>query len=263
MPEIYLNELSQVKFFDILKPLLVGKKNGILVIKGKDNGEVYLENGNIVHAKTDQSLGEDAFITIMGWRTGRCTFEPDIFPQERTIPIPSEQLLLNWSYRKQEWEKIRKIIPSPHAIFRLSLQNQSEDKNIRSDQWKVLALTNGVRTVSEITNTLAWDEFKTSKVIYQLVQAGLLEKSEDRKPAGRKWVGEDFFPLVEFELKKVMGPVAQFLIDDKLDELGEARDSFPRDQAASFIEVLAGEIHHDQKRKEFVRALEKFLPSEK
>ena len=263
MPEIFLNELSQVKFFDILKPLLVGKKNGILVIKGKNNGEVYLENGNIVHAKTDQASGEDAFITIMGWRMGRCTFEPDVFPEERTIPIPSEQLLLNWSYRKQEWEKIRKVIPSPNTIFRLSLQNQSGDKNIKSDQWKVLALTNGVKTVSEIASTLAWDEFKTSKVVYQLFQAGLVERAEEQKPVGRKWIGGDFFPMVDLELKKVMGPVAPFIIEDKLEEFGEVKDSFPRDQAGSFIESLGEEIPNDQKKKEFLRAIEKFLPVEK
>lgn len=259
MPEIFLNELSHVKFFDILKPLLVGKKNGILVIKGKYNGEVYLENGNIVHAKTDQTSGEDAFIAIMGWRVGRCTFEPDVFAQERTIPIPSEQLLLNWSYRKQEWEKIRKAIPSLNSIFRLSLQTQSGEKNIKPDQWKVLALTNGTRTVSDIGMTLAWDEFKTSKVVYQLLQAGLLERAEDQKPAGKKWVGEGFFPMVELELKRVMGPVAPFIIEDKLDEFGENKDSFPRDQAASFIQSLGDEISNEQKKREFLKAVEKFL----
>ena len=52
MPEIFLGDLSQVKLFDILKPLLMGKKTGKLSFKGKENGEMYLEIGNIVHAKT-------------------------------------------------------------------------------------------------------------------------------------------------------------------------------------------------------------------
>jgi len=262
MAEMFLNELAQVKLFDILKPLLVGKKNGLISIKGKNSGELYLENGDIVHAKTNQSSGEDAFITIMGWREGRCTFEPDVFPKERTIPFPSEQLLLNWSYRKQEWEKIRKVIPSLKTIFHLSVQSSSGDKNIKADQWNVLALTNGVRTVSETANALGWDEFRTLKTIYQLVQAGLLEKGEGQRPSGRKNVGADFFPTIEKELKTVMGPVAPFIIEDKLVELGEIREFFPEEEARHFIESLSQEIHHETKRKGFLKAMEAFLSHE-
>lgn len=142
----------------------------------------------------------------MAWRAGKCAFEADAIPPERTIPISTEQLLLNWSYRKQEWEKIRKAIPSSNAIFRLSPQTSSEDMNIKADQWKVLALTNGARTVAEIAETLKWDDLRTSRVIYQMVQSGLLEKGEETKPLGKKLVGEEFFRTIENELKRAMGP---------------------------------------------------------
>ena len=64
--------------------------------------------------------------------------------------------------------------------------------NIKADQWKVLALTNGVRTVAEIAGTLKWDEFRTSRIIYQLVQSGLLEKGEEPKFPVKKLVKETF-----------------------------------------------------------------------
>ncbi len=137
------------------------------------------------------------------------------FPPERTIPISTEQLLLNWSYRKQEWEKIRKVIPSSNAIFRLSPQTNSEDMNIKADQWKVLALTNGMRTVAEIAETLKWDEFRTYGSFIRLVQSGLLEKGEEAKPLGKKVVDEEFFRTMENELKRAMGPVAPLIIEDK------------------------------------------------
>ena len=50
MPEIFLGDLSQVKLFDIFKPLLMGKKTGKLCVRGKENGEIYIEMGIIVHA---------------------------------------------------------------------------------------------------------------------------------------------------------------------------------------------------------------------
>ena len=263
MPEIFLGDLSQVKLFDILKPLLMGKKTGKLSFKGKESGEMYLEIGNIVHAKTPNSFGEYGFFTIMGWKMGRITFEPDEFPPERSIPIPSEQLLLNWSSKKMEWERIREIIPSNNAIFRLSLQRDGENKHISADQWNVLALSNGVRNVSEVARALNLDEFKVIKAIYLLVQAGLMEQVGEQKPIKKKLVRENFFSVIENELRKVMGAVSPFVVDDKLVEFGENKDSFPQDKLLSFVEALGEEIPQDNKRKEFKRAVLEFFSIEK
>ena len=263
MAEIFLSDLSQVRLFDVLKPLLIGKKTGILSIKGKDNGEIFIEMGSIVHARAGHVLGEEAFSLIMGWRNGKCAFEPEVTPSERTIPISTEQLLLNWSYRKQEWEKVRKVVQSPGAIFRLSPKPDSEDMNIKAEQWKVLALTNGVRTVAEIAATLKWDEIRTSRIIYQLVQSGLLEKGEEPKFPVKKLVKEDFFLAIENELKRAMGPVAPFIIEDKLGEFELGKEHFPRDRAGFFIEALSEEIPQEVKRKEFLRVMEDFLIREK
>jgi hypothetical protein len=263
MPEIFLGDLSQVKLFDILKPLLMGKKTGKLSFKGKENGEMFLEIGNIVHVKTPNSSGEYGFFTIMGWKVGRITFEPDELPPERTIPIPSEQLLLNWSSKKMEWERIREIIPSNNAIFRLSLQRDGENKHISADQWNVLALSNGVRNVSEVARALNLDEFKVIKAIYLLVQAGLMEQVGEQKPIKKKLVRENFFSVIENELRKVMGAVSPFVVDDKLVEFGENKDSFPQDKLLSFVEALGEEIPQDNKRKEFKRAVLEFFSIEK
>ena len=121
----------------------------------------------------------------MEWRVGKSSFRPDMVSKEKTIPISAEQLLLKWSYRKQEWGKIREVVPSPRAVFRLLVQKNPVEKSIRADQWNVIALANGSRTVSEIAETTGWDEFKTSKTIYELVEAGLFEKRGDKRPSGR------------------------------------------------------------------------------
>jgi len=263
MPEIFLGDLAQVKLFDLLKPLFSGKKTGKITFKGKEGGELYLELGNITHAKTNSGAGEVAFFTLMGLKVGKASFEPDEVPPERTISISTEQLLLNWSYRKQEWDKIKEAIPSSNTIFRLSVQKNPENKNINADQWNVLALCNGTKTVSEIVEALNWDEFKTSKTILQLVQLGLLVRVEGQRPIEKKLVGENFFLKVENELKKAVGPVASVIVDDKLNEFGSAAVSFAQDQALPFIEALGEEIPRDMQRKEFIRAMVEFLSSGK
>jgi hypothetical protein len=262
MREIFIGELSRLKLFDILKTLLVEKKTGVLTIQGKQTGEICLEGGNIVHSKTPHCTGEEAFLTITGWRIGKASFKLDVPSKEKTITIPAEQLLLKWSYRKQEWDKIREVVPTPNVIFRLSLKRNSEERSIRPDEWNVLALSNGMKPVSEIGETLGWTEFKTCRTICQLVQAGLLEKAEERRLTKQKRVGENFFPRLEHELKRAMGPVAPFIIDDKLAEFAETRDFFPQAEAEFFVDALGEEIPSDPKRKEFLKAMMAFLSSQ-
>jgi hypothetical protein len=263
MPEINLGDLAQIKLFDILKPLFSGKKTGKVTVKGKEGGELYLDLGIITHAKSSSAVGEYAFFFLMGLKAGKALFEPDEVPSEKTISISTEQLLLNWSYRKQEWDKLKEVIPSTSAVFRLSLQKSPENKNINVDQWNVLALCNGTKTISEIAESLSWDEFKTSKIIFQLVQLGLLEKAEDQKPVKKKPVSENFLPMVETELKRVIGPLAPLIINDKLSDLGETKDSLGQDQALSFLEKLGEEISNDSKKKEFLRIMTDFFSTEK
>lgn len=263
MPEVVLGDLAQIRLFEVLKPLLIAKKTGRMIFRGKETGEIFLEMGNIVHAKTPRHVGEYAFFTIMEWKAGRVVFEAEVSPKERTISPPTEQLLLNWSYRKQEWEKIREIIPSHSATYRISLQKGGEDRNLTADQWNVLALSTGTHTVAEMMRLLDWDEFKVLKTICHLVQAGLLERADIQRVSKRKPVPENFFQVLDVELKRVMGPVAPFIIDDKLTEFRETRESFPLDRAIPFIEALSEEIPHAQKRKEFLKAAGNLVSPEK
>lgn len=263
MPETVLGDLTQVKLFDILTPLLNGKKTGKIMFEGKEGGELYLELGNIIHAKTNQAIGEYAFFTLMGLNTGKALFEPDEVSSERSIPISTEQLLQNWSSQKQEWDKIREVISSPHVVFRLSVQKSPENKNINADQWNVLALCNGSKTVSEIAEALNWDGFRASKTIVQLAQLGMLERAGEHKPAKKRPVSDNFFPTVEAELRRVIGPMAPLIINDKLSDLGETKDSLGQDQASSFIERLSEEVTPDSKRKEFLRVVMDFLYTQK
>ncbi len=263
MPETFLGDLTQVRLIDILKPLFGEKKTGKIIFRGKEAGELYMERGDLTHAKTRHAVGEYAFFTLMGFSDGKVLFEPDQTSSERTISTPTEQLMLNWSSQKQEWDKIKELIPSPNAVFRLSLQKGTENKNINADQWNILALCNGTKTVSEIAEALNWDGFRASKTILQLVQLGLLEKAGEHKPTEKKLVSESFLMTVEAELRKTIGPMAPIIIDDKLSDLGATRDSLAQEDALSFVEKLSEDIPRDSKRKEFLRVIMDFLNTEK
>jgi hypothetical protein len=243
MPEIQVGDLSLADLLDILRPLLVEKRNGRVIFQGTETGEIYIEGGNMVHAITPQYEGEKAFFSIMEWKEGKVFFEPHASPEKRTISTPSAQLLMYWW--KKESDKIRQLIPSMNAVT--------------SDQWNVLALCNGIRTVAEVAKALNWNESRALRTFYQLVRAGALQRGEAPKGTKKKLVGELFFIKIEQELSKIMGPIAPIILEDKLSEIGGTRESFPQDQALSFIESLSEEIPQDQKKRDFVSAVMEFL----
>jgi hypothetical protein len=120
-------------------------------------------------------------------------------------------------------------------------------------------LANGTRTVLEIAAQLEWDEFKTSKIICQLLEEGLLERRGEGGTPSRKRVDNGFFQVIEGELKNIMGPVATFLIDDKLTEFGETKEAFPKDRVLSFVDMLSEEIPNEKKKKEFRKTMMEFF----
>jgi hypothetical protein len=92
----------------------------------------------------------------------------------------------------------------------------------------------------------------------QFMQAALLAVAKRKSPP-RKHAEGDLVSVTEHELKRVMGPVATVIVDEKLAELGESRDCFPEDRIESFVLALREEITDLSKRARFSRAMAEYL----
>jgi hypothetical protein len=92
----------------------------------------------------------------------------------------------------------------------------------------------------------------------QFMQAALRTVAK-RKPPSRKRAERDLVSVTEHELKRVMGPVATIIVDEKLAELGESRDCFPEDRIEPFVLALREEITDLSKRARFSRAMAEYL----
>ena len=72
---------------------------------------------------------------------------------------------------------------------------------------------------------------------------------ETRKSS--KYVKKEFFDIMEEEFTKRIGPMAKFIIDDYIDEMGENRDSFPPSQVNELITKISTEIDKRTERGKF------------
>ena len=92
----------------------------------------------------------------------------------------------------------------------------------------------------------------------QFMQAARLAVAT-REPPPKKHAERNLVSVIEHELKRVMGPVATVIMDDKLAELGESRDCFPEDRIEPFVRALGDEITDLPKRARFSRAMAEYL----
>ena len=202
---------------------------------------------------------------MMEWDAGRVSFDWEVTTDERTVSISTEQLLESWTKWELEWAKIKEVITTPNVAFRIAVMNNTEERNIQGEQWKVLAMCNGVTGVQQIAESLGWDMFKTSKTVYQMVQSGLLERTSERAeqqpqaPAQKQYVNGNFFPTLESELRKVMGPIAPIVIEDAIAGFGVSKDSLPLDEIEKFVAAVSQEITENTKRVGFTKAMTEFI----
>jgi predicted transcriptional regulator len=89
------------------------------------------------------------------------------------------------------------------------------------------------------------------EIIAKLIQNGLVEK-EDQKIT---MLDKDFFEYLVAQLSLAVGPIAQVLIEDEVENLGYELSRFPGHRVTELIEMLAREIRREEKKNVFLKVM--------
>jgi len=255
MAEALRGDLNQLSLPNIIQLLKSGGQTGKLDLSdGTNNGEIFLQQGNIVHAVAGVQIGEEAFYTLLSWLHGDFNFVSDIEAPDQTITTGTELLLIEGKKRIEMWTHIKNVIPSMQAIFNLS-QGTTGAINLDPDEWKVLAQVNGVRTIIDIADSLGWEEFEAANVLAGLVKTGLLEIVEESKSLPVTAIDNEFFDRLNDEFIEVIGPMGPVIVDEKISTLNETRESFPRNKVADLVEQISTEIEDEEQRMNFQKIM--------
>jgi len=95
--------LNVTPFADLIQLLGSTRKTGVLGFRDKDRaGAIYLEDGEAVHAWTDDLKGEDAFFEMAGWRTAKFAFRSIKRQEPKTLKTATMTLLVEAMRRLEE-----------------------------------------------------------------------------------------------------------------------------------------------------------------
>ena len=173
----FQGSLKELPLADIVQLVAVSGKTGMFSLtRAAERGVVYIQNGQITHAKIGETEGEDAIYALALWNAGDFQFSPGVESDARTITRSNTNLLMEAARRSDEWKILSKKIPTTDSVPRLMTRDgMSEPVTLTPQEWLVVTKTDGLRSIEEIARTTRLSAFDVAKTLYGLVTAELVE----------------------------------------------------------------------------------------
>jgi hypothetical protein len=120
----------------------------------------------------------DAVCDLLRWPEGEFTFFVDQVDSDNLpVSVSVEDLVAEGQRRLAAWPALTALIPSPATTLSLSVAPTS-DPTCSREEWALLALVDGRRTVSAIVSLLGAGEYAVVRALAALVERGLLVTSD-------------------------------------------------------------------------------------
>lgn len=151
----------------------------------KELGMLLISAGQVTQPDIVGSIRSDILDTVYGlftWTDGLFHFEPNQLPSDDaiTVSINLENIILEGSRRVKEWERLQDELPDLGVALRFTDRPQAQLRNINLsvDEWRVISYINPRNSIKQIAQRIGMDDFQIRKIIYGLLQAGLVEVLE-------------------------------------------------------------------------------------
>jgi pSer/pThr/pTyr-binding forkhead associated (FHA) protein len=177
-----------------LGPILIRKKkltrekaaeiDDLMLRSGGGWGELALQNGVMNQSDLEDYLKVqvseviyDAFV----WKSGEFSFYDgiDLPPNAVTISIDLSNLIMEGARRIDEWTECLRLLPDSSVVFRVVADPETEKITLSLDEWRILFLINGQRTLEELCRATESEAFQVYRLVYGLVANKLIEPSAD------------------------------------------------------------------------------------
>ncbi len=172
----FQGSLKELPLADIVQLVAVSGKTGMFSLtRGAEQGAVYIQNGQITHAKVNETGGEDAIYALALWNEGQFQFSAGIEPDVRTITRSNTNLLMEAARRSDEWKILSKKISTTDAVPRLICrEGLSEPVTLTPMEWLIVTGIDGGKSIEEIARAAHLSAFDVAKTLYGLITADLV-----------------------------------------------------------------------------------------
>ncbi len=148
-------------------------------------GKILVEKGYIsldTLKKYNTKQVEAILYNLLFWKKGRFEYKDAKLNLHGMIvtQLNPMKLILEASRRIDELSVLKEFIPTDKLVFQMSGKVQSKDEiKLNANEWRILSLIDGTRTVRQIIVESGYDEFAVYKIFFSVISSGLIVQKEE------------------------------------------------------------------------------------
>jgi CheY-like chemotaxis protein len=217
--------LSQIFLPDLYQMLAMNVKSGIIQVEGEAvTGSIYIENGDIVSATTQNITGEKALYRLVPLREGKFRFIPGKVGVRRTVNGPSQHLILEAMRHHDELKKMSRELPQPGDSVVLEKGAKEIPGGTVGALREVLLLAEFCTRVEDIVNNCSQPDLDVYEALISLRTRGALRiGSFETKPSKSEFLPAEDMARLRTKLEEkgsftadTVGRIVLFLPDEQL-----------------------------------------------
>ncbi len=136
-------------------------------------------------------------------------------------------------------------------VFKRSDKAQEGEFTLDADTLRTLLTLDGKIPLGEIARRLSMDMTRIRQIMTRLARMNLVV----RVAIPQAVLTQSFVSFLKAELATAMGPIAETLLEDVLDDMGLTAGGIPKSKSAELVDLLAQEIPDNQRRIAFIKAM--------
>jgi hypothetical protein len=133
---------------------------------------------------------EETVIAALTEKSGRFEFVPEMELDDGDIlvTVDPEWVILESSRQLDEWDAVGERAPAPDTVFVINPDPETAaTTNLEMDDWRLISLVNGLRTVEEIVNRAGMSRLSALQTLSRLVELNAIVKSRTGDAPKNSW----------------------------------------------------------------------------
>jgi len=142
-----------------------------------------------------QGYFTDVIRRLFTWVEGFFRFENDMLPPDDRINVrlDLENLIIEGSRQLREWEELQDEIPSLDMSLKFT-DRPMTNLNLSVEEWRVVKYINSKNTLKQIASAARLGDMEIRRIVYGLMQAGLVEMVRPVSAQAAPHVNPKMFP---------------------------------------------------------------------
>ena len=138
-----------------------------------------------------------------------------------------------------------------NLYFRKVIRKDSGEISLDADMIRLLIAVDENKSLYQIAEEVDMEKTTVKTTLSKLLEQRLIEPVKKDIP----YLDRAFLEALRVNLSKIIGPIAEILIEDVVAEMNLINSEIPKNQAAELINNLSLEIPEEKDRLEFKRSM--------